>query len=339
MNSERRREGGREAASLGSFRSFSPFLLLVFLLSAGLVACGGHAPPPASSAKEHEARWQDVIDITPELLVVVRPKALRKDKVYGPLLSRAIDALRQRSRVVAATRVLDAIDDADEVIGGVRPDPIVPGGEMVVIVRGVRADIDPAKVVDPSGHVLWTPGPQGAVPELTRERDDLGQPVAASLFELPGRTWVIAAGGTARERAREAYAHPMGRAAINVDADALAVVRVDGPQLVKTLPGLQRYGQLEAIGHKLQWVVFTLPPGGEGVVKATLTYVDEDSASFAEVRWHDVVDAIGRTKPPKLLWMTSLKIDRTGKYVLLSAPLPPQLIDGLLHAGQAALSE
>jgi hypothetical protein len=327
---------------LQAVSSLRPLCLCGSILAAVLavpLGCGGHTATTQVAAPEHEARWQDVIDITPELLVVVRPKALRKDKVYGPLLSRAIDALRQRSRVVAATRVLDAIDDADEVIGGVRPDPIVPGGEMVVVVRGVRADIDPAKVVDPSGHVIWAPGPHGAVPELTRDRDDLGQPLAVSLFELPGRTWVIAAGGAARERAREAYAHPVGRAAFQLDPDALVVVRVDGQELVKNQPGLQRYGQLEAIGHKLRWVVFTLPPGGEGVVKAQLTYVDEDSASFAEARWHDVVDAIGRTKPPKLLWMTSLKIDRTGKYVLLSAPLPPQLLDGLLHAGQAALSE
>jgi hypothetical protein len=210
---------------------------------------------------------------------------------------------------------------------------------MVVVVRGVRADVDPAKLVDSGGHTLWAPGPHGAVPELVRDRDDSGQPIGVSLFELPGRTWVVAAGQGARERAREAFGHPVGRAAVKLDPDALAVVRIDGPSLVARLRGLQRYGELEAIGHDLQSLVFTLPPGGEGVVKATLAYATEDAAAFSEARCHDVVDAIGRQRPPKLLWMTSTRIDRTNKYVLLSAPLPPQLIDGLLHAGQAALDQ
>ena len=79
------------------------------------------APRPPSRF-DSEPRWEDVFDTTPELLAVIHPTALRKDRVYGPLLRRAIDLVREQSRVVAETRALDAMEDAEEVIVGVRPD-------------------------------------------------------------------------------------------------------------------------------------------------------------------------------------------------------------------------
>ena len=111
--------------------------------------CTATAPPhSAQIAVDTEPRWEDVIDTTPELLAVVFPTALRKDRVYGPLLRRAIELVRAQSRVVTETRALDAMEDAEEVIVAVRPDrgaTLGPGGlagesagEVVVVVRGVR---------------------------------------------------------------------------------------------------------------------------------------------------------------------------------------------------------
>jgi hypothetical protein len=304
--------------------------------AAGVVSCGGSAPPPRAVPAHAEAHWEDLFDTMPELLVVVRPRALRQDKVYGPLLSRAIELAREQSPVVAATRALDAMEDAETVIVGVRSDTPERPGELVLVERGVRADIDPEKLVDADGRALWTPGPQGSVRELVRDRDEHGHALDASLFELPGRTWVVAS-GDARTRARDAFAHPIGRPAMALDPDALFVVRVDGASLVAHFKILQDLGSLAAVGRKLQSLTLLLPPGNETVLKATFAYGTEDAAAFAEVTLREAAAQLGHDKRVNYGWLASAKVERPDKRVVVTTPLPPQLVDGLLHAGTAPL--
>jgi hypothetical protein len=275
----------------------------------------------------------------PELLVVVRARAARQDRVYGPLVRRAFELGREQSATVASTRVLDAMGDADEVVVGVRPETGDRPGELVIVARGVPADIDPGKLVDAEGRESWTPGPVGAVRELVRERDDQGHAVATSLFELPGRTWVIAQ-GDARARAREAFAHPFHRPAMTLDPEAVAIVRIDGPSLVRHVRALQDLGGLAAVGHHLQAVTFVLPPGAERTVRATFAYAGDDDAALADVAMREAVGAAGRSASKGaawLSWLASATVERGPKTVVLRAPVPPQLIDGLLHAGSAPL--
>lgn len=316
-------------------------LVTAVALAAGpLVAgCGGAAPPTKAAKAELEPQWQDVFETTPELLVTLRPSALRQDKVYGPLLRRVIDATRERSRVASATRVLDVIEDSEEVVVGVRPPSRGSNdapGEVVVVVSGVRASVDPGRIVDSDGKGLWAPGPMGSVRELVRERDEGGQPLNASLFELESRTWVIAV-GEARARAREAFAHPIGRPAFTLDADALVTVRIDGSSLVKRIRALQPLGGLAAIGRKLQSLTALLPPGSEGSLQLVLAYGEEDAAAFAEVAARQVIEVIGRKKPERMAWLANAKVDRPDKRVILTLPLPSALIDSLLHAGSAPI--
>jgi hypothetical protein len=321
----------------------------------GLPACGTAPAPAPRQAQASEPRWQDVFDRIPELFVVVRPRGLRQDPVYGPLLRRALEAVREKSRVVAATRALEAIDDADEVLAGVRAEaPDRPGGtegmdgaELVLVARGVRADLDPGKLVDADGRSLWQPGPSGRVRELVREPDARGArgaDVAASLFELPGRTWVIAS-GEARVRAREVFEHPVDRPMLDLDRDALAVVRLDGPSLVQRVRSLHGTGELAAVGRRLQSVTLALPPGSDRSIRATLSYADEDAAAFAEVALRECFRALGRASGEKagaLSWLGGAAVDRpqarAGREIVVSAPLPPRLIDALLQAGGAATS-
>jgi hypothetical protein len=346
------------------------------------VDCGAPAPPRAARTAPAEAHWEDVLDTTPELLAVVFPLALRRDAVYGPLLRRAIDLVRDQSRVVAETRALDAMEDAEEVIVGMRPE--VGGaagnreragevGEMIVVVRGVRSDVDPATLVDADGHPLWTPGPSEGVRELVPRdappsSDGAGDPVAASLFELPGRTWVIAS-GQARARARDAFAHPRGRPPLDVEAengDALFVLRIDGPSLVARVRALQSPAGLASIGRRLDAVTLTLAGGTPSEVaeqealapdagpspgplhlrrsvRATLAYADADAATAAETTVRDVVQAIARNKPDDLAWLANSSVDRPsprggpGKLVIVTAPLPPWLVSALLHTSAVQL--
>ncbi len=344
-------------------------------LTLAAIACiapslGCAATRPTSSPAgpvEAEPRWEDVFDRTPELLAVVFPTALRKDAVYGPLLRRAIDLVREQSRVVAETRALDAMEDAEEVIVGVRPDVAAArdaGGEVVVVVRGVRADVDPVTLVDADGHALWEPGPSGRVRELVRRAtptstDPATSPVPASLFELPGRTWVIAS-GDARARARSVFARPLGRPPLpapTAGATALLTLRIDGPSLVARVRALQPSSGLAAFGRRLEAVTLELaadpsaPDAGSGsdaaglhrTLKASLSYAEADAATSAEATARDVVAAIARKRPEDLAWLASASVERpapggiAGKTVVVTAPLPARLVGALLHAGAATL--
>jgi len=339
-------------------------------------ACGAATPPPAVVTTPAEPRWQDVFDATPELLVVVRPRALRQDKVYGPLSRRAVELAREQSRIVAATGALEALEDSDDVIAGVRPESPDHPAELVLVEQGVPAELDPGKLVDAEGRPLWAPGPSGAVRELVRERDEHGATIAASLFELPGRVWVIASGG-ARDRARDVFgraAHAPHRPKIELDREALVIVRLDGPSLVGRVRPLQGSGALSVVGRHLRSAELLLPPGGESVLRATLSYADEDSAAVAEVALREAVEAIHRSaqrqapeeRPPQLdrSWLALLggaQVARPqgeqgeqggqggqgeqGKggrspllrQVVVTAPLPASLVGALLHAGSARL--
>jgi hypothetical protein len=287
-----------------------------------------------------EPHWQDAFETTPEVLVVVRAKAAREDRVYGPLLRRALQLARERSKAVAPTRTLEAMSDAEELVVGMRPDPPVGAAgrsELVLVALGVRTDIDPGKLTDDEGHALWAPGPAGRVRELVREGDEHGGSVGASLFELPGRAWVIAE-GDARARARDVFAHPFNRPAIDLDPQALAIVRIDGPSLVTRVRALQDLGGLASLGRHLRAVTFVLPPGADRSVRATLAYEDDDAAAVSEVAVRELVGAASRSsKAGWLAWLAGAKVDRMPKSVVVSAPLPPQLVDGLLQAGSAPL--
>jgi hypothetical protein len=303
------------------------------------LACGGKPPPAPVERAPAEPHWQDVFDVMPELLVVVRAKHAREDRVYGPLLRRVLEIAREQSKAAGATRAMDAMSDAEELVFGQRPDTPEGAdttGELVLVARGVRADTDPATLVDDDGQALWSPGPPGRVRELVRERDAHGHPVGASLFELPGRTWVIAQ-GAARQRAREAFAHPFDRPPLDLAPGALAAVRIDGPSLVARVRKLQDLGELASLGHHLTSVLFTLPPGAEHTVTATLAYSDDDAAASSAVAITEVVGAISRKKPPSLAWLATAKVAQSPKTVVVTAPLPAQLVVGLLHAGSAPL--
>jgi hypothetical protein len=357
-------------------------VLVLAAISAAIgpaLACGGNAPPPTSRATAaREPRWQDVFDATPELVGVVFPRALRADRVYGPLLRRVIEVVQEHSRVMSEARVLGALEGADEVIVGVRPEPsegrvraltpdappsAAPTGEMLIVLRGAPADVDPQNLVDPEGRATWTQGPPGSVRELVCEDVAAGtrtaDAVPASLFELPGRTWVIAT-GEARGRARAAFAHPLGRPALRFephDGASLAVLRIDGPSIVGRVRALQPHGAFAAVGRNLESVTAELLASADlgetsaeapGVsadagprtdvnrnVRASLTYGDEDAAAFAEVALREVLAAIARNKPQNLAWLADATVARPGKQVVVTAPIPPRFIGALLHLGPA----
>ena len=293
-------------------------------------ACGGSsAPSRTGAAKRTEATWSDAFDSSPELLAVIHPRAIRRDPVYGPLLGRLSQLAAARSPAAAATRSLEAFESAEEVLAALAED-----GSGMIVMRGVRADLDPARIVDPEGRTLWrgnTTGVEKRVPEYVREEGA----VTASLFVLPERTWVIAV-GDARARAREAFANPSGRPAWKYDRDALVSVRIAGPALLRHVSKLRPTGQLNALGLHLQSLTLALPAGKEGSITATLTYADEEAAATAEVTVNRVIEVIKRNDVGRFRWLMSAVVARDEPRVItLRAPLPKELLNDFARGRDA----
>jgi hypothetical protein len=333
-----RRESRRKptGANLFGALELSPSAAAVAAcMAAALLSCGGARSPIAARATPMlDPQWQDVFDSPPMILVAVRPDALRRDTVYGPLLRRVLDLARERTRIVTATRMIDAIVGADEVLVGLDSDGPEPtgDGDLVVVVIGVRADVDPAEIVDGDGHPQWSPGPSGQVRELVRQRDEPGPPIEASLFELPGRTWVIAS-GPERDRVRDVFARPRGRKdPVALDPDALAVLRMDGRSLVSRVPVLRPPSALSAVGRAMRSLTLELTARTTTPVRAILDYATPDEASAAELAVRTTIDAIRREKPPRLGWLSEATVDRgdAGTRVTVAVALPAAIMAGLL---------
>jgi hypothetical protein len=320
------------------------------------IAC---RPPEARSSSPErtsalEAAWQDAIPAAPDLLVSIRPKALRADGVYGPMLRRALELAREQ-RVTSGSLVLEAIEDADEVIaelGEWAPSAPAEGSgaqELLLVLRGTRGDIDPARLVGPEGDLLWSAGPSGAVRELVHERDHDGTPNPASLFELPDRTWVVAS-GAARDRARDAFAHPSHRPEPSFAPDAFATVRIDGASLVGRVSLLQSSGPLASVGRGLRSVDLDLlaPPAPLPVgapsanriprreMRALVTYSNAQTAAAAGNSIRDMLQVVGRLKPAGLAWLEPGRVDLAGSSVAIIEPVPMDLLSGFLRAGRGA---
>lgn len=304
--------------------------LRAWVVAVGLLAmasCGDNKPPPAVVATNRgQPTWQDAFERIPTLLAVVHPQAIRRDKVYGPLLRRLSQLAATRSPAVAATRSLEAFESCEELIATMDDD-----GAGVIVLRGVRADLDPGKLVDDRGTVLWRTEVGAKIPEYVREEGG----TTASLFVLPERTWFIATGDT-RARAREAFVHPSGRPALRYDADALISVRIHGPTLLRHVRQLRQAGPLEALGFHLEWASIALAPGTDGALVVGLAYRDEESAARAEVTSKHVLQVLRDRDVQRFRWLFGAKVARDdAKNVTMRAPLPPALLDGLSKASDA----
>ncbi|MGA7122878.1 MAG: hypothetical protein WBY94_22445 [Polyangiaceae bacterium] len=316
-----------------------PAIALVALLGgASLPSCskGAGAPPQTTATMYHGIHWESALQPIPDILLVVRPQAVRRDPLYGPLVSRAIDAARQHTLLVTATSVLDVMEEAEEVIVGVREDRAESDGDLVVILRGVRADIDPAKMVDDSGRALWVPGPSASdtgVTELVRaQAEPVGQRAeaepGASLFEIPGRTWVIVT-GEARSLARVGFDRPatVASAQLDMPRSALAMLRLKGPSLVSRVRALRPPGLLAPLGSGLWAATIVLSSGEAAQIQATLMYKDERAVTLAHETLRESIDALFRTKPDDYEWLRSASIDasRSG-FLVVTASVPGKLL-------------
>jgi hypothetical protein len=306
----------------------------------GAVLAVGCASSGRGWSSAHDARvdptprLEDVFDGEPALLVVVRPTRLARDPLYGPLFRRAGELAAARSGVGGAvgTTTLRALEQSDEVLVGI-DDPHAK--DAVVALRGVPANLEPSRLLDTNGAVLWAhyrDWPRG-VEELT----PADASVEASLFALPRRAWVIAVGG-ARERARAAYdgrteENSLAPSAITMDAEPLAVARLRGDAIVRLRPSLAE-GALAEVVRALDFLTISLQPGPEGQVGevvARFVYAGEPFAERAQGRVEDVLAAFTRTYEKSAPWLHAVKVSREERAVVVRGRIPRAWADGFLH--------
>jgi hypothetical protein len=224
-------------------------------------------------------------------------------------------------------------------------------GEAVVLLRGVPADLDVMEVVDEEGHPVW----KSAVGDVRQSFVEY-EPVNgsdASLFVLPQRTWIVAA-GPARARAREALVEAprvlVSSAIAQGEAEgALANLSILGSSLVRKEAPL-RTGALAALGHSLIRASFELKPGAEGVIVARFDYADGLAAAGAEQTVRDVVGAFRRKleeaqkggpgeRVAPLSWLAAAGVERTDARVSVRAPIPKPWLDAIAEADLSTLPQ
>jgi len=289
-------------------------LLLTLVLSVLLASCGGPPPPAVIAPRTFKAAWQDALDQTPALLLVVRPSRIKRDGAIG---DRSRGLMRTAlTQAAGAERVpLDVLFDAEELIfafenGG-------KGG--LIVAKGVRADLTPETVGKP-GSPEWVKDARASSVEeyapSTAQRN-------VALFVLPRRTWVFGAGAMV-PKAREAYAHPAGRAEPKGTGDALLYLRLDGPALVHAVPALTK-GRLAAIGDHLGGVRVLLLSDADAELH--LEYQKDEHAAWAERTLEDLFEAL--KKEPDWAWLEGATVKRGEGEVVAKLPAPPRLLDAL----------
>ncbi len=315
-------------------RRIAGLFLRASVIALPALGCGGGAPPAVAPKKESAPAWADVFDRTPDLYAVIRPKALKRDGLYGAFFTSLVRAAQARG-IARGDTMVRAAEGADEIIVGLQK-----GLDAALVLRGVPASLDPEKITDEEGHALFRPrSDRSKVVEY--ELVDPRVADAGALFVLPDRTWVGAL-GDARLRARQAFATPSNRPAPQLDEDALAVVRLSGP-LVHAFDRHPTYGVL---AKKLSSVTFTLKPGKAGLVVA-LAYEDADAVAWAEMQAKRIVAELskkGAAADPggsassghaDLSWLGSAKIAYEGTTVFVRVAVPPRLLEELPRASGA----
>jgi hypothetical protein len=304
---------------------------------------GGRAAPRDSrrvAAHAGEPRLEDALDGEPDLLVVLRPRRIARDRLYGPLFRRAsLLASTKSGAGNVGTTALAAFERADEAIVAVYDRG---GRDAIVAVRGVPAEIDAASVVDTAGKPLWQKVRDEGSGVTEYAPSD--PKVDAALFVLPLRVWVIAV-GDAIARAGAAYTRqaPSRGALVAFDAGPLAIVQLRGDALVRHEVRL-RVGPLAPIGRDLERVSLVLEAAaitadarGSGEITGRFVYEKDAAAAESEARINDVLGAFSRKFGERYRWLDAIRVVRASREIAVRGKLPPSWVEGLLEAEGAEL--
>jgi len=307
----------------------------VAILAVAAAACSpspSAAPGAAPAAGERRIGWADVVvQRDRDLVVDLSPSALAHDPSLGPIVRRARRMAAARAEVAAiGSTLLQAIEDADELVVALRSAEPLDGS---MVVGGAPASVDPARLVDDRGELLYAVKSEARGVTELEPRARLARSARAALFVLPGRTWVLCA-GDAVDRARAVFAraapsayHAAPHALIEVSPGEDLLLRIRshaGPMLTPLV------GRLGA-------ATLAFRSEGEAFVTATLTYLDARAAARAEAPAKDLLGAFAGRYTPHLDFLRAASIARDGAVLRVEARLPPAALRRFADADDASL--
>ena len=293
----------------------------------------------AVSPQKRELDWYEAsIDESRDLVIMVRPRALAEDPMYGPILRRAAQIAAANVRSIrAGSTMLEAFEAADDLVVAVRGDAensaLKRARELdaVIVVGGVPSGIDPAKLVDSEGKPLWRVLSEKN-PHII-ELLPVETSAAGRLFILPDRTWVIGVGegafrvGAALSRSESTAYLPEPRPPFMVKLRGESLERIRA----------RTRSALAPLTDRLLGVNLALTSGGEGEIRATFAYSDDQAATHAELRGREVIDLLAEKLAPRLDFMKTAEIKRSRASLELRAKLPAALLKRFAEADDAAL--
>ena len=94
---------------------------------------------------------------------------------------------------------------------------------------------------------------------------------------------------------------------------------------------------LAPLTDRLLGVNLALTSGGEGEIRATFAYSDDQAATHAELRGREVIDLLAEKLAPRLDFMKTAEIKRSRASLELRAKLPAALLKRFAEADDAAL--
>jgi hypothetical protein len=275
--------------------------------------------------------------------LTVRPQALARDRVYGPLLRRASEmASAYAGPTTLGTTALGALEKTDELVVAENDH----GREAVIVLRGVPGSLDPTEVVDTNGKPVWR-AIEGDVRTRARELAPV-EPAETALFVAPGLVWIIAA-GPAIGQVRAALLRPENADGLVGDETPLLALALRGETLVAQEPRL-RQGALAPIGTGLLNVHLELTPGTSGLILGRLAYATPDVAIAAEVTLEEVTRAFHQRlergaqaaaksdgglpsrQASTLDWLGAATVAEQGGTVSVRVPIPRRWLDTIARA-------
>jgi len=289
------------------------------LFALALTACGGgakNAEAPSPSAQSSDAREL----LAPfSVTMMVRPAALERDSVYGPIMRAALRAARSQGESVAAHRVLDVVATSQSAEVGLTADR-----RAIAILEGVRGDLDPVSLGEGVNWVARGP--------IEFARDD--EP-SVCLFVPKARTWIVGMGDDSCTRIRSRFQRStVWRSSTPDSTSPLLSAEISGdmlkrPAIVRQLPGA-------TTAH------INLERGSGGIV-LSVSFDTEEHARSAEETANVLLKAVAKrterdheasasTGPSefgglKPEWFEAVRVGRKGSAVELRAPLPPEFVE------------
>jgi hypothetical protein len=297
-----------------------------------VTSCGAPEPARDPSAKaahvEQRASWYGgVVDESTDLVIALSPTRLMRDPSYGPIFQRAsrLAAAKSPGTQIHGT-TLDALQQADAIVVGVKDSPDL---DAVLIIAGVPAGFDAARLVDGEGRPLWKPSHEpsiAGVSEMERASapsTSIATEAPASFFVLPGRTWILAT-GAARERVRDALVRSLPAAPYVAERHDLVAVTL-GREVVARVR--RRVGPgLGPITEGLLRVEATVGDGAQGQIGAVFFYDDEHHAANATQRGGEVIALLADKLSPHLDFLRAGSLTKADRTVRISAHLPTALL-------------